>query len=452
MFTVQQIQAAKWVFSEALETTQGSAVLIVHDEETAPTAHCLLEAANAPEIGAQAQIVDVPFERQVAHSRLKHIDPALKKVIDKADRVIMLQKTAPEVSYFRLAVLEYCIQQRRGCRAASMPGVTLDYLPLCLGDLKAITWRCELMADLLVRSHEARLLTTSLNGQEMSLSIPLGNGWPIKSTGRILPNDWGNVPSGETFLVPTEYAAKGEVVIDGSILYYPIPDDEELMLSVDRGIVHPLVRAKGIVGEKITTLLFNSAGREVYDSCSHLCELGVGTNGDINRFTGLQLFDEKILGTVHLGFGRNRQFQGSIESPVHNDFVTRRPTLLVDDVVVTDKGKFVLSEEDVYPNWRRVKPISLLEDQVLSIGPEIAKLDGDQAFLSWVSPRGQSTQLTRVGDLETSAIAAKILKVAEKARDQLTMNDVLRCMKGKCEPEAIRATIALLSMYSLVES
>lgn len=453
MFTNLQLSAARWVFSDALETSAGNVVLIVHDEVTAGTAECLRVAATSRDIGAEVEVVHVPFDRQAAFSKIayKALDPALRTKIDEADRVVMLQKTAPEVSFFRLAVLEYCIQIKRGCRAASMPGVTLDVLGLCLGDLKVVTRRCDLVADLMVRSRVARLITTQLDGTTLELRLPLSGGWPVKSTGRIRSNDWGNVPSGETFVVPAEYAAQGKVVINGSVLYYPLPDDEELVLDIQDGVVRFPFHAIGGVRREATRLLFDESGREIYDRCTTLCELGIGTNGDITRFTGLQLFDEKILGTVHLGFGRNKQFGGSIDSPVHNDFVIKAPTLFLDDVLVTEGGRFVLADQVVYPNWRNVPSEGLGDAQFIRVGPEHAERDDTGVFLSWVSPRGQSTQRTRIGDQETCLTGADLLTAIEREQGGMSVGELVDRMKSKYDAAAVRSTVALLKSFRLVE-
>ncbi|MBI1880214.1 MAG: aminopeptidase [Chloroflexi bacterium] len=53
-----------------------------------------------------------------------------------------------------------------------------------------------------------------------------------------------------------------------------------------------------------------------------LGEFAMGTNNDIQRFTGSILFDEKIGGTVHMALGQGYPQTGSVNtSAVHWDMI-----------------------------------------------------------------------------------------------------------------------------------
>src|SRR5690606_3491383 len=53
-----------------------------------------------------------------------------------------------------------------------------------------------------------------------------------------------------------------------------------------------------------------------------LGEIGIGTNPNIDRPTGSTLFDEKILGTVHLALGRSYVESGGLNhSDIHWDLI-----------------------------------------------------------------------------------------------------------------------------------
>ena len=53
-----------------------------------------------------------------------------------------------------------------------------------------------------------------------------------------------------------------------------------------------------------------------------LGEFAIGTNRDIQRFTGSILFDEKIGGTVHMALGQGYPHTGSVnKSSIHWDMI-----------------------------------------------------------------------------------------------------------------------------------
>ncbi len=100
--------------------------------------------------------------------------------------------------------------------------------------------------------------------------------------------------------------------------------------------------------------MFDSSGREAALNCTVVSELGIGLNPWINTFTGLPIFDEKIAGTVHIGFGSSVQFGGPTQSLMHNDFVIRDPSVWIDSCQIIDAGKLRLQESDVFPSWSAV--------------------------------------------------------------------------------------------------
>jgi leucyl aminopeptidase (aminopeptidase T) len=72
-----------------------------------------------------------------------------------------------------------------------------------------------------------------------------------------------------------------------------------------------------------------------------VAELGIGTN-DAARATGLVLEDEKILGSIHVAFGDNHTFGGTIRVSSHVDRVVLRPSVAVDGTMLLQDGKLLL--------------------------------------------------------------------------------------------------------------
>lgn len=73
----------------------------------------------------------------------------------------------------------------------------------------------------------------------------------------------------------------------------------------------------------------------------NVAELGIGTN-DKARLTGVILEDEKAWGTIHIAFGSNATFGGTVEAGVHLDAVIMKPTVYIDGILLMKDGKLVV--------------------------------------------------------------------------------------------------------------
>lgn len=455
MFDDRQRRGARWILADALEATPADRVLVIHDEETGPAAECLTHVGG-DELKQHVRGLLVPSVEQARLSADENtpLPDDVRRRIDDASHVIVLQRRAPEVNGFRMNVLQYCVVDSTR-RAASMAGITKEHLHRCHGNLNEISQRCGLVASLMVQSRRARLRTQTLSGENLELLIDLGDHKPILSTGRIAPGTWGNVPSGETFIVPNVYTARGSVAVNGSILRYPIPDGEELILQLDRGKVQPMPIPNERIAQYAEPLLYDEDGAESYPNCTVLAELGVGTNEEMTEFTGLPVFDEKILGTVHLGFGRSTQFGGTIPCRVHNDFVIRNATLYLDDVLVTHHGQFVLRPADVYPNWRQLSIDGLDWSRPFTVGNtpfHRRSVDGvPLTYISWLSPRSKVHYLTRVGDRETCQVASAVVDLLKLHVKPMRLEELVQVIPQPLTADMVAPTLRLLERFGVVK-
>lgn len=70
-----------------------------------------------------------------------------------------------------------------------------------------------------------------------------------------------------------------------------------------------------------------------------LGEFGIGTNNKA-RITGVVLEDEKVYGTIHVAFGSNNTFGGTISAGVHIDGVVKQPDVYINEKMLMEKGEF----------------------------------------------------------------------------------------------------------------
>jgi leucyl aminopeptidase (aminopeptidase T) len=207
-----------------------------------------------------------------------------------------------------------------------MPGITEDMFRegAITADYAEVERLTKRVAATLDAAREALVVTGS---HRLRMSLEGRNAVPSSGVYRE-PGRSGNLPSGEAFLAPLEGTAEGELSVDGSIAGVGRLS-EPVLLEISEGI---LVFASGPDGERLLTLLDRSEeGRNV-------AELGIGTN-DRARLTGVTLEDEKIYGTIHIAFGSNDTFGGTVAAGVHLDAVVLEPELYLDGRLVVGQGR-----------------------------------------------------------------------------------------------------------------
>jgi aminopeptidase len=145
-----------------------------------------------------------------------------------------------------------------------------------------------------------------------------------------------NMPDGEIFTGPVEDSVKGHIKISfpGILSGQEI---ENIHLFFENGQV---VSANASSGEdllKETIKTDSGAG--------YLGEVGIGTNYQIQQFTQLMLFDEKIGGTIHIALGEGYSDSGSKNtSGIHWDMLCdlrKDGEIHGDDEVIYRNGKFL---------------------------------------------------------------------------------------------------------------
>lgn len=203
----------------------------------------------------------------------------------------------------------------KGISVITMPGITEDMF--LHGAMSADYSKVEAETiEMAGKLTEAKTVTIR-TGKNYELVIPVQGRDGVPSTGVFKkPGASGNLPSGEAYIAPPEGEAEGTIEINGSIAGIGLLE-HPVVLTIEKG---RLVNATGTDGETLLTLLGDGDGR-------YLCELGIGTN-HAARLTGNILEDEKAYNTIHIAFGSNHTFGGTIKTNVHIDCVTKNPTVV----------------------------------------------------------------------------------------------------------------------------
>ncbi|HXF85556.1 MAG TPA: aminopeptidase [Anaerolineales bacterium] len=159
--------------------------------------------------------------------------------------------------------------------------------------------------------------------------------------GRTFMNSIGihNMPDGEIYTGPVEDSLNGWVKFTYPAIYGGVAV-EGAELVFNRG------RVEQARAEKNQDYLIKML--ESDEGARYVGEFAIGTNFDINRFTGNILFDEKIGGTFHMALGAGYPETGSRnKSAIHWDMICDLRTdseILVDGELFYKNGKFVFDQ------------------------------------------------------------------------------------------------------------
>jgi aminopeptidase len=173
----------------------------------------------------------------------------------------------------------------------------------------------------------------TLRGPNVDLSLSIKGRKFMNSTGT------HNMPDGEIFTGPVEDSVSGWVKFTYPAIYGGVAV-EGAELTFNRG------RVEQAKAEKNQDYLIKML--ESDDGSRYLGEFAIGTNSDIDRFTGNILFDEKIGGTFHMALGAGYPETGSHnKSAIHWDMICDLRTdseITVDDELFYKNGKFVFGK------------------------------------------------------------------------------------------------------------
>ncbi len=159
--------------------------------------------------------------------------------------------------------------------------------------------------------------------------------------GRTFLNSFGtfNMPDGEIYTGPVEDSLNGWVKYTYPAIVGGV-SVEGIELTFSNGRVESAKADKN--QDFLTTTLDSDAGSR------HVGEFAIGTNFDINRFTGNILFDEKIGGSFHMALGAGYPETGSKnKSAIHWDMICdlrKDSEILVDDELFYKDGQFVFEK------------------------------------------------------------------------------------------------------------
>ncbi len=209
----------------------------------------------------------------------------------------------------------------KGARIATLPEITGEIFKRAVNiDYREMRKEGEKLAEKMEKAKKVKIET----GSGTNLNLEMKN--PIKKDlGKIKePGTYGNLPSGEIYTAPEK--TNGKIVIDSM-----------------QGIAEPKTTAYIQENEAIEIegdKKFRKKLKE-HKKGENIAEFGIGLNPEAT-VTGNILEDEKVKGTCHIAFGKNKDFGGPIDSNIHWDAILFKPTIHIDNEKIMDTGKLLI--------------------------------------------------------------------------------------------------------------
>lgn len=308
-------EVAKISIASCMGVKAGEKFLILTDIEQLDLAKEFVKAGN--DLGIETIMAVGPVHQGGEMPQL------CKAALDEAQVCMMITTGSYTHTKGRAEATE------RGCRIASMPGITEDIVKMTLGaDYDEVERIGNILAEKLTRAEKIHIITEA--GTDLTLYC--GGREGIADTGKLTESGaFGNLPAGEAMVAPIETKGNGVLVVDGVIADFKVMEEPLTLTFADGRIV----KTEGADAE-----MFEEFVGQFEDTAKNVCEFGIGTNPAC-EIMGNGLVDEKVFGTIHIACGNNLFMGGQQDCDMHYDMIINAPTVWIDDECVMEKGKHV---------------------------------------------------------------------------------------------------------------
>lgn len=317
--SAELLSAATVAIRDCMGARPGERVLVVTDEPLRPIGFALQRAARS--LGHEVLLVDM-LPRQTNGAEPP---PEVAELMTTFDVVLCpTSKSLTHTDSRRAA-------SAAGARVATLPGVTEAIMVRCMNaDYERIAARTSRLCRLLEQTETVRVVAPA----GTDVTMPVKGRQAHASSGLFREKgQWGNLPTGESYLAPLEGLSNGVVVVDGSMAGVGMVG-QPIRIEVEDGYATRI--AGGPEAAKLEALL-EPHGR----AARTVAEFGIGTN-DKAILTGVILEDEKVMGTIHIAFGDNKSMGGSVRVASHLDGLVTRPTVWFDQTKIMEDGRLLI--------------------------------------------------------------------------------------------------------------
>lgn len=334
--------AALNLLARSLRLREHRNLLIIADPAALDLAELLMR--HARERSIHATCIYVPRAQQAAHRKGDDLPTPLLEAIRSADGVLSCLADGPAFLPFRGAVLQASITPFT--RTLHAPGLTLTTLGAAAVDYELVHRWCSDLALPLVMGRRLEIVSTDHLGETHRLVVTLP-GWdspPAISDGVVDEGRWANLPPGETFILPA--GGDGAIAINGSLPGKVLAGADSTVLHFEHGRLVEWAPEDGAATHHLFATQLDAARLDGDPNWSRLAEIGFGVNPLIGKLIGVEAYDEKKAGTIHIALGGNSELGGRIAASIHCDLVVERPTVAIDGRLLLENGESRLQVTD----------------------------------------------------------------------------------------------------------
>jgi hypothetical protein len=446
--------AALNLLTRSLRLREHRNLLIVADQAALDLAELLMRQARARSI--HATCIYAPREQQATHCKGDDLPPPLLEAIRNADGVLSCLADGPAFLPFRGAVLQASMTPFR--RTLHAPGLTLATLGAAAVDYDLVQRWCSDLALPLVMGRRLEIISTDHLGKEHRLVVTLP-GWdspPAISDGVVDEGRWTNLPPGETFILP--FGGDGAIAINGSLPGMVLAGADSSVLHFEHGRLVEWTPAEGAATRHLFTTQLDAARLGGDPNWSRLAEIGFGVNPLIGDLIGVEAYDEKKAGTVHIALGSNSELGGHITATIHCDLVVVRPTVTVDGRLLLENGENRLQVTDWLLDVYKLQQGSDADElaawwrTVTAVHRTVARAEiyEGKLYRAWGIKSGRHGRLP-VGAPRSATMATRVYNLLPENAAPIGCEELIeRAMQAGIPSLLMPAAVRLLLQYDLV--
>jgi leucyl aminopeptidase (aminopeptidase T) len=321
----EKINGAQVIVKSCMNVKRGEKVLlIVQNDEKRSIIGKYLDT-EVRKLGAVSTVVMVEPDEMMNEPPQRVVAEMMKNDVILSALVLNQGQVFAHTKARNVATNEK--KARVGLVGAFFPGVTHE-------DILKIRERTEKVARIMENGKVAYI--TGPGGTDLTFSV--GRRCERLRASMWEPGEWGAIPLyAEAALAPVEGTASGQYLVNGFFEYVGRVTHPFLLIIGNGRVIE--VRGSGSDAQKVRKIIAAADANG-----TNIAELGVATNHKI-PFPGFSgtILDKMILGTIHIAIGKNTTFEGgTVYSNIHHDAVSGGMTLMIDNTMVIQNGKFVL--------------------------------------------------------------------------------------------------------------
>lgn len=325
-------EATKNALECVLEAIPGESIVIICDDEKKEIGKAFADGALALNLWTRLVILKTSKENRT------EISPNLIEILTqhKPDIYINLMRDTREETTFRIKIIDAETRDHKS-RLGHCPGITSSML---IEGALALT----LQEHRNMQGFASKLMQALTKAVKVEIASPAGTNLSLSVERREFFTDtrmnwetmkWMNLPTGEVIIAPEESSLNGKLVCDMAIGGIG-PIKTPLEIYVKNGKAGKIACKDKEVLKRVEDTLASD------DWSNIVGEFAFGINPKA-RFTQEFLEAEKILGTIHIAFGKNNDFPGGKNtSRNHMDMLISKPTV---NVTIEDNSKINVLEE-----------------------------------------------------------------------------------------------------------